>query len=345
MKKNELPPRGRAALGLALALALAVLGGAARLGAQVSTANVEVVVSGTDGAPLPGVTVTLENMATGLSRQEVTGEQGSATLPALPPGDYKASFELQGFSPVQQEGVVLRVGQTVRVRATLSPAVEETITVSTTVPLVDVYKTDSSTNIVPEQIESLPVPDRDFQRLAFIAPGVQRERGGFRFIGGGPVVGAGGNASQSTILVDGVDLTDAALGLSKIRFSQDAIGEFRVINSRYDAEIGGTAGGALSIITRSGTNQVNGSAFGFYRADALREQSELELDNNEFARDQFGFTVGGPIRQDRTHYFASLEQINEENIAFFRPGGAFAGRAEDVDHPFDQTLGFAKLDS
>ena len=84
----------------------------------------------------------------------------------------------------------------------------ETITVSTTVPLVDVYKTDSSTNIVPEQIESLPVPDRDFQRLAFIAPGVARERGAFRFIGGGPVVGSGGNASQSTILVNGVDFTD-----------------------------------------------------------------------------------------------------------------------------------------
>lgn len=343
MKKNELPPRGRAALGLTLALALGVLGGAGRLSAQVSTANVEVVVSGTDGAPLPGVTVTLENMATGLSRQEVTGEQGSVTLPALPPGEYRTSFELQGFSPVQQEGVVLRVGQTVQVRATLNPAVEETITVSTTVPLVDVYKTDSSTNIVPEQIESLPVPDRDFQRLAFIAPGVQRERGGFRFIGGGPVVGAGGNASQSTILVDGVDFTDAALGLSKIRFSQDAISEFRVINSRYDAEIGGTAGGALSVVTRSGTNQVNGSAFGFYRADALREQSELEQDNNEFSRDQFGFNVGGPLRQDRTHYFAAIEQINEDNIVFFRPGGAYAGRADDVEHPFDQTLGFLKL--
>ena len=106
---------------------------------------------------------------------------GAHAVPAL--------FELQGFSPVNQEGFELRVGQTAVIRATLSAAVTESITVSTTVPLVDVYRTDTSTNIVPEQIESLPVPDRDFQRLAFIAPGVQRERGGFRFIGGGPVVG------------------------------------------------------------------------------------------------------------------------------------------------------------
>src|SRR5438132_501620 len=83
----------------------------------------------------------------------------------------------------------------------------------------------------------LPVADRDFQRLAFIAPGVQRERGSFRFINGGPVIGAGGNASQSTILVNGVDMTDQVNGLSRARFSQDAIREFRVITNRFDTEI------------------------------------------------------------------------------------------------------------
>src|SRR4029079_2018114 len=118
--------------------------------------------------------------------------------------------------PLTEDSITLRVGQAARVKATLSPAVTESITVSTTVPLVDVYKTDSSTNIVPEQIQSLPVPDRDFQRLAFIAPGVDRERGSCRFLGGGPVVGGAGNASNATILVNGVDFTDAALGLSKI---------------------------------------------------------------------------------------------------------------------------------
>lgn len=343
MRSRNLPAVAVWALWGILALALPALL-AVPAAAQVSTATVEVQVVGADGEPLPGVTVTLENAGTGLTRVEVTDETGAATLPALPPGTYRGNFALEGFSPVEQPEIVLRVGQTVQVRAAMNPAITESITVSSTVPLVDVYKTDSSTNIVPEQIESLPVPDRDFQRLAFIAPGVSRERGGFRFIGGGPVVGGGGNASQSTILVNGVDFTDAALGLSKIRFSQDAIGEFRVINSRYDTEIGGTAGGALSIITRSGTNAIQGSAFAFYRADDLREPGALEQGNNDYSRNQFGFTLGGPIRQDRTHYFASFEQINEDNVSLFRPGGAYASRAADVEHPFDQTLAFLKLD-
>jgi hypothetical protein len=329
-------------LRLASCLALLLLGSFSAL-AQVSTASVEAQVTDVDGGALPGVTVTLENVETGLTRVAVTGESGDAGLTALPPGTYKASFELQGFSPAGQEGVVLRVGQTVQIRAELSAAVAESITVSSTVPLVDVYKTDTSTNIVPEQIESLPVPDRDFQRLAFIAPGVQRERGGFRFIGGGPVVGSGGNASQSTILVNGVDFTDPALGLSKIRFSQDAISEFRVMNNRYDTEVGGTAGGALSIVTRGGTNRTAGTVFGFYRADDLREPGALEQEGADFSRSQYGFTLGGPITQDKVHYFVSFEQINEDNISFFRPGGAFAGQADDVEHPFDQTLGFARL--
>ncbi len=328
--------------GVFLCLALVLLGALPAL-AQVSTASVEARVTDVDGGALPGVTVTMENVETGLTRVAVTGESGDVSLSALPPGTYKATFELQGFSPVSQEDVVLRVGQTVQIRTELSAAVAESITVSSTVPLVDVYKTDTSTNIVPEQIESLPVPDRDFQRLAFIAPGVQRERGGFRFIGGGPVVGAGGNASQSTILVNGVDFTDPALGLSKIRFSQDAISEFRVMNNRYDTEVGGTAGGALSIITRGGTNRTAGTVFGFYRADDLRQPGALEQEGADFSRAQYGFTLGGPITQDKAHYFVSFEQINEDNVAFFRPGGAFAGQADDVEHPFDQTLGFARL--
>ncbi|HEX9942161.1 MAG TPA: carboxypeptidase-like regulatory domain-containing protein [Thermoanaerobaculia bacterium] len=171
MSKKELQSRGRAAfLALALALVMTIVG-TGRLAAQVSTASVEVLVTGTDGVPLPGVTVTLQNTETGLTRTEVTGEQGTATLPALPPGAYKAEFDLQGFSPVSQDGIALRVGQTVQVRATLSPAVTETITVSTTVPLVDVYKTDTSTNIVPEQIES---PRRRAARAR--RPGSQEQR-------------------------------------------------------------------------------------------------------------------------------------------------------------------------
>jgi hypothetical protein len=327
-----------------LLLALALFAAVPAL-AQLSTANVEVVVTDAQGAALPGVTVAVENVETGLRRQAVTGENGGASIQGLAPGTYRGSFELDQFAPAKQDKIVLRVGQTLQVRVQLTPAnAAENITVTATAPLVDVYKTDSSTNIVPEQIQSLPVPDRDFQRLAFIAPGVERERGGFRFVGGGPVIGGGGNASNATILVNGVDFTDAALGLSKIRLSQDAIGEFRVINSRYDTEVGGTSGGALSIVTKSGTNKFAGSAFGFYRADQLRTASKLDRSFSDYSRDQYGLTFGGPVKPDVAHFFVSAEEINEKNFTAFRPGGAFISQSADLRHPFDQTLGFAKLD-
>lgn len=314
------------------------------LQAQVDRGVIEVITLDEQGQLIPGVTVTLARPEVGLELVGVTGGNGVARFPALAPGTYQVQAELAGFARLNQTGLAVRVGQTRRVEVVLRPEASETITVTAASNLVDVYKTDSSTNIVPEQIESLPVADRDFQRLAFIAPGVSRERGAFRFIGGGPVLGSGGNASQATIMVDGVNFTDQALGLARTRFGQDAIREFRVISSRFDTEIGGSNGGALSVVTKSGTNQLSGTVFGFYRDDQLRAQGALDLRKSPYQRNQYGFTLGGPVVRDRTHYFLSLEHIDEENVSLFRPGGAFATRAADVVHPFDQLLGFAGLD-
>ena len=222
--------------------------------------------------------------------------------------------------------------------------VGETVNVVAEAPMVDVFKTDSSTNIVPEQIQELPTPNRDFQQLAFLAPGTQRERGGYRFVTNQPVIGAGGNASQSTILVDGVDFTDQTLGLARAKFSQDAISEFRVITNRFDSEIGGSAGGALSIVTKSGTNVLHGSAFAFFRDDAMRAQGELEKQKNDYSRQQLGGTIGGPIAKDRTHFFGSFEQVNEDNIALFRPQGSFTSLADDITIPVNQSLYYAGVD-
>lgn len=306
-----------------------------------STATIETEARGADGAPLPGVSVHAERVETGADRRAVTGAEGFATLKALSPGEYTVTFELDGFAPVVQEGLTLLLGQTVSLVAEMRPAAaSDEIVVTAEAPLVDVFKLDASSNISPEQIEELPVADRDFQRLAFIVPGVQRERGSFRFIQGGPVIGAGGNASNATILVDGVDLTDPTNGLARARFSQDAIREFRVVTNRFDTEIGGSAGGALSIITKTGSNDLSGNVFGFFRDDALREKRELEEAEVPFSREQYGLNVGGALSRDKAHYFVSLEQISEDNVTLFRPRGAFADLAEDVSQPFDQTLGY-----
>ncbi|MGZ4809815.1 MAG: TonB-dependent receptor [Thermoanaerobaculia bacterium] len=314
--------------------------------AQVDKASIEAVAFDQSKAPLPGVTVTVTRPETGFETVSVTDSAGLARFSALSPGEYQVQFALEGFAPLKQSKIVLRVGENAKLAVTMKAAASETITVSADAPIVDVHKTDSSTNITPEQIESLPVADRDFQRLALITPGVERERGGFRFINGGPVVGAGGNASQATILVNGVDLTDQVNGLSRARFSQDAVREFRVITNRFDTEIGGSAGGALSIVTKSGTNNLHGNVFGFFRDSSLRAKGALDLKkNDDYSRHQLGFTVGGPLVRDKLFYFGSAEQINERNIVLFRPGGAYASQAADVKHPFDQTLLFGSADT
>jgi len=330
----------------ALVAAMLLFGMSTPAPAQIADAVIEVLAQDESQAVLPGVTVTVTRPDTGYSQNSVTDANGTARFIGLQPGTYSVKFELSGFATVNQEGVTLRVGQTVRLSTVLKVAkVAETVNVTAEAPLVDIYKTDSSTNITPEQIQELPVANRDFQSLAFLTPGVQRERGGNRFIGGGPVIGAAGNASQSTIMVDGVDFTDPTLGLARARFSQDAVGEFRVIANRFDTEIGGSAGGALSIVTKSGTNDLHGSAFGFFRDKSLRAKGELDLSKVDYSRQQFGATLGGPIVKDRTHYFLSFEQVGENNYSLFRPGGAYASLAKDILVPFNQSLLYGGVDT
>jgi hypothetical protein len=329
-------------------LLIGTLAGLAPLpaGAQVADGVIEVMAQDESKAVLPGVTVTVLRPDTGFTQTNVTDATGVARFIALPPGMYTVKVELQGFATINQEGVTILVGQTAKLTMTMKVGkVAETVNVTAEAPLVDVYKTDSSTNIVPEQIESLPVPNRDFQALAYLAPGVQRERGGNRFIGNQPVIGAAGNASQSTIMIDGVDFTDPTLGMARARFSQEAISEFRVIANRFDTEIGGSAGGALSIVTKSGTNTLHGSAFGFFRDASLRAKGELDLKKVDYSRQQFGGTIGGPITKDKVHFFGSFEQVSENNYALFRPGGTYASQAADIKVPFDQSLFYAGLDA
>jgi hypothetical protein len=329
-----------ALLGLAAVLAVPVA-------AQISTGSVELAVTDTGNVALPGVTVKLTSPQTGFERVAVTDSGGRARIDAVPPGTYTVRLELDGFQSVVEENLGLRVGQTLRISAVMRPEAKaaEAVTVTGQAPLVDVVKMDSSTNIVPEQIQQLPVQDRNFENLAFIAPGVERERGGYRFITNSPDIGAAGNASQATIMVDGVDFTDPALGLARARFSQDAIREFRVINNRFDTEIGGSAGGALSIVTKSGTNLFAGDLFAFYRSDSLRARGALEQSNNSYDRGQYGFTLGGPIVKDKTHFFLSTEYIKTDDLPLlFRPGGAFASEAADIPHPWNQTMVFGSLD-
>jgi hypothetical protein len=144
-------------------------------------------------------------------------------------------------------------------------------------------------------------------------------------------------------MIDGVDFTDP-------RSAWPAPGSARPSASSGNRqplrhEIGGSAGGALSIVTKSGTNDLHGSAFGFFRDSSLRAKGELDLEKTDYSRQQFGGTIGGPITKDRVHFFGSFEQVSENNFVLFRPGGAYASTAGDFKVPFDQSLFYGGLDT
>ncbi|MEM8962922.1 MAG: TonB-dependent receptor [Acidobacteriota bacterium] len=312
--------------------------------AQTDTGNIEVQTVLSDGQPVPGVLVTATSTSKGVERTAVSTENGWAILRLLTPGTWSIATQLEGLEP-QESTVTVHLGQTSKVTFTLAPAtVTETIDVVAEAPVIDIFDPGVAANVTPEQIRELPVPDRDFQNLAFTAPGVQRERGSFRFIQGSPVIGSSSNASQASIYVDGVDQTDPAVGLARTRFNQDSIEEFQVVVNRVDTEIGGSDGGVLKVITRSGGNDFQGSIFGFYRDESLRETGELEEDGLDFERTQIGATLGGPFVLDQTHFFTSIEYIDETDFAPVRPGGAFTDLATDVENPFTQWLGLFNLD-
>lgn len=317
---------------------------APQVAAQVATASLVVRTVLGEGDVLPGVAVTVTNVETGAERAAVTGTAGHVLLSALPPGRYTVTAKLSGFEAPTAPETELRVGETVRIRLTLRPVVEETLDVSGEAPLVDVYRTEAAANVVPEQIRELPVIDRKFERLALLTPGVQGDRTEYFDRAGSPVVGAGATGDRTSFLVDGVELTDPLTGLARQRLSQDAVREFRVSRQGFDAELGGSASGVVSIVTHSGTNDLRGSAYGFYRADALRSRGALELEDADFTRSQFGISVGGPLTRDRAHYFASVEHLDDNRVAFVRPLGAFTDLAEDAAAPVEQTSALLALD-
>ncbi len=331
--------------GLACAAATMVVGClvAGPCWAQLSTATLTVQTLVGGAGSLPGAAVVATNLDTGLDRRGVTDGNGRAVLQGLPPGTYRVTAELAGFEPASEPDCLLRIGQNVELRLTMRPQVETTLEVSGEAPLVDVQRGDAAANVIPEQIRQLPVIDRKFERLAFVTPGVQADRVEYFDRAGAPVVGAAATGAEATVLIDGIELTDPITGLARQRLSQDAVREFRVSRQGFSAEIGGSASGVISIVTRSGGNEPRGSVFGFYRADALRANGALELEDADFTRFDFGMTLGGPLVRDRTHYFLSLEHLDSNQVAYVRPGGSLGYLAADVPAPVEQTSLLASL--
>ncbi|MDP1569980.1 MAG: TonB-dependent receptor [Vicinamibacterales bacterium] len=276
------------------------------------------------GGVLPGVTVMARNDDTGLTRTTVSEGNGDFRLSALPPGTYTVTAELPGFRTGTRTGLILVIDQTSRVDLTLTPAeLAETVMVTGEAPLIDARQSTVSTAVTSAQIQDLPVASRRWVDLAMLTPGVSQDNIRGFFYRGNINIGAGTREYSNGFVVDGVNNTWAQMGEPRQNFAMDSIREFRVSQSTYKAELGLATGGVLSVVTRSGTNQLSGSAFNFFRDKALTAKTYFEAERPDFRRWQYGGTFGGPIVMDKTHFFIAAERSDENQFFTVNTGGRF----------------------
>jgi Carboxypeptidase regulatory-like domain len=287
---------------------------------QAITASLQGRVADTSGAVVPSATVTVTNTETGFSRTATSDDGGQYKLASLPVGNYKITAQASSFQS-QTRVLTLAVGDLATLDFSLAPGtVEQDVTVTSEAPLVEPTRTSTDSVIEQQKIENLPVNGRQFIDFALLAPGVTvgDTTSGSTDVIIEPVTKlsfAGQNIHYNFIAVDGADNTSTASGVQKTTPSTDAVREFRVINNTYSVQAGRAVGGIVNIITKSGTNDVHGSIYEYFRNDAMDAKSELAAPGlNKLQQNQFGFTIGGPIRKGKTFYFGNYEgQRRNEN--------------------------------
>lgn len=283
--------------------------------AQQGTVIVQGVATDESGGVLPGVTITARNKETGTVRSVVTGDAGRYRIPALTPGVYDVTAELPGFRTEVHADLRLNVGAEVTIDFGLAvSAVEETVTVTGEAPLIESTRSHIATTIQEEQITELPLISRDFLSLATLVPGAGRTTTptGRR----GLQIGGSDSRYNYTTIIDGGDVDDDIWGSPVQNFMQDSIQEFQVITNRFDAEYGKALEAVVNVVSKSGTNQLQGSAFFFGRHDSLRALSHFEelrgAEKPPFSQRRTGGTVGGPVVRDKMHFFGAYEFVDAD---------------------------------
>jgi hypothetical protein len=332
---------------------------------RVTGADLEGVVRDDTGAVLPGVGITAVNVDTAVARTTATDTSGRFMLPAIAPGVYSVTAELFGFGGQTRSNVPLLLGQSARVDFSLGLAgVAETITVSQAAPVLDARRSAVAYTVGQSQIHNLPINGRNFISFSLITPGVVQDRVASTGIAGTSGLSfTGQSARANNIMVDGFDNNDTTLGGVRGLFSQEAIREFQVLTDSYSAEFGEASGGVVNIVTRTGTNDVRGEAFAFFRDDALNARDHFErydvhgdaIDRPKaaFGQWQWGATLGGPIRKGQTFFFLSFERSTTDanNFVSIDPAAGqslqtagFPVELGNVPYTTDATQALAKID-
>jgi hypothetical protein len=296
--------------------------------ARMTGADIVGTIRDESGAVLPAATVTVVNQATNLTRTVTTDQRGRYLVAALPPGTYRLKADADGFASETREGLTLVLGQSAEADVTLKLATQaESIAVVAEAPLIDPAHTAVSTVIDQEQIDSLPINGRNFIGFSIITPGVTTDRTPQQGASATSGLSFGGQRARSNnIMVDGYDNNDHVVGAVRAVFSQESIREFQVLTNSYSAEFGKASGGVVNIVTKSGTNAFAGNAFVFFRDESLNAKDHFEkfdvfgepIDRSKapFSQVQWGGTVGGPIKRDRTFFFGSFEKLDVQTNNF-----------------------------
>ena len=291
------------------------------VGQQAANATLTGTITDQLGALIPGAQVTATHKATGAKRETSSNETGLYVLSNMTPGDYDVMLESKGFAAKVTKAVSLKVGQTVTLNAQLEVATYGEVVDDITYrpPLVDNSNSVIDGVIVSREVESLPLNGRNFLELALLVPGnspapnFDPTKTNSVVISSAGQLGRGGN-----VTIDGADTNDDVVGGSIQNISQEAIQEFQIATNRFSSQLGRSGSSVINVITKSGTNELHGSASAYFRDSsfqALPATFDRGLDESPpFDRQQYAFAIGGPIRKNRAWFFGSFENRNQDGV-------------------------------
>lgn len=282
---------------------------------QATTGLIQGTVLDANGAVISGASVSVQNVGTGFQRSITTNSDGFFSAPLLPLGRYRITAKANGFADSILENVDVTIGQTASFRIDMkvgSAAV--TVDVTTESEGVETARTELSTQLNERSVENLPINRRDFSRFALLTPGVSIVQGP----DGDEITINGQKGIQNNVSIDGSDANNPFFGEQRggqrpaFTISLESVKEFVVVPVGASAEFGRSSGGFINVVTKSGTNEVNGAAFLFYRNQGLSGQNPdavaANLPIEDFRNYQFGGNIGGPIKRDKAFFFLAYER-------------------------------------
>ena len=281
-----------------------------------STAQIHGTVTDTSGSVIPGATVVITNESTSIQTTAVSSAVGNYTALFLQPGTYRIDVSLDGFQPIRRSGIQLQVAQAAQLNFQLEVGtLNETVTVVQTAPLLDASTNAMGGVVSAKPIENLLFKGRNSNAFMVLAPGVRVPRvtlnqpvleSHFQFFS---INGA--NPRQNAFVLDGGNNNDVGFNGPEYSPQVDSVQEMRVQTNNYSAEYANVAGGVINVVTKSGTNQFHGSAFEYIRDHHLQTNSYFNkrdgLEKSPMQINQFGGTLGGPIRRNKTFFFFGFE--------------------------------------